>query len=65
MRRVRSRTNRVDFDRHAEAAQAFDAALRLGLGDTWGAQEDLRAALQVNPNCLDAQDAVDFVSDGG
>lgn len=53
------------FDRHAEAAQAFDAALRLGLGDTWGALEDFRAALQVNPNYLDAQDAVDFVSDGG
>jgi len=38
---------------------------RFRLGDTWGALGDFRAALQVIPNDLDAQHAVDFVSDGG
>jgi tetratricopeptide (TPR) repeat protein len=107
-------SNLVYFERYAEAAQAFDTALSLGLpwrftryqfgpylayfhqgryedlidlttatlyrtskseeamlwrgwarfgmGDTWGALEDFNAALEINPNYLDAQYAVDFVS---
>ncbi|MCX6072307.1 MAG: C39 family peptidase [Chloroflexi bacterium] len=109
-------SNLVYFERYAEAAQAFDTALSLGLpwrftryqfgpylayfhqgryedlidlttatlyrtskseeamlwrgwarfgmGDTWGALEDFNAALEINPNYLDAQYAVDFVSGG-
>lgn len=109
-------SNLTYFERYAEAAQAFDTALRLGLpwrftryqfgpyvayfhqgryqdvidlatatlyrtskseeamlwrgwarfglGDTWGALEDFHAALEINPNYLDAQYAVDFVSGG-
>jgi len=109
-------SNLTYFERYAEAAQAFDAALslglpwrftryqfgpyiayfrqgryqdvidlatatlyrtskseeamlwrgwaRFGLGDTRGALEDFNAALEVNPNYLDARYAVDFVSGG-
>jgi tetratricopeptide (TPR) repeat protein len=109
-------SNLTYFERYAEAAQAFDSALRLGLpwrftryqfglyiayfhqgrfedvidlatatlyrtskseeamlwrgwarfglGDLRGALEDFNAALEVNPNYLDAQYAVDFVSGG-
>jgi tetratricopeptide (TPR) repeat protein len=110
-------SNLVYFERYAEAAQAFDTALRLGLpwrftryqfgpylayfhqgryedlvdlttatlyrtskseearlwhgwarfgqGDTWGALEDFQAALEINPNYLDAQYAVEYVRGGG
>jgi tetratricopeptide (TPR) repeat protein len=109
-------SNLTYFERYAEAAQAFDTALRLGLpwrftryqfgpyvayfhqgryqdvidlatatlyrtskseeamlwrgwartglGDTRGALEDFHAALEINPNYLDAQYAVGFVSGG-
>lgn len=109
-------SNLVYFERYADAAQAFDTALRLGLpwrftryqfgpylayfhtgryqdlvdlttatlyrtskseearlwrgwaryglGDRGGALEDFRAALEINPNYLDAQYAVDFVAGG-
>jgi len=110
-------TNLAYFERYGEAAQAFDAALGLGLpwrftryqfgpyiayfnqgrfedvidlatatlyrtskseearlwrgwaryrlGDLGGALEDFRAALEVNPNYLDAQYALDYVRTGG
>jgi len=110
-------TNLTYFERYGEAAQAFDAALGLGLpwrftryqfgayiayfnqgrfddvidlatatlyrtskseearlwrgwaryrlGDLGGALEDFQAALEINPNYLDAQYALDYIRTGG
>jgi tetratricopeptide (TPR) repeat protein len=48
----------------SEEARLWRGWARFGMGDTWGALEDFNAALEINPNYLDAQYAVDFVGGG-
>jgi tetratricopeptide (TPR) repeat protein len=49
----------------SEEAMLWRGWARFGLGDKWGALEDFDAALEINPNYLDAQYAVNYVSGGG
>jgi tetratricopeptide (TPR) repeat protein len=48
----------------SEEAMLWRGWARFGLGDLPGALEDFHAALEINPNYLDAQYAVGFVSGG-
>jgi len=48
----------------AEESMLWRGWARYRLGDLYGAIEDFRAALVVNPNYLDAQYALDFVGAG-
>jgi tetratricopeptide (TPR) repeat protein len=48
----------------SEEARLWRAWARYSLGDLGGALEDLTAALEVNPNYLDAQYALDYMRGG-
>lgn len=49
----------------SEEARLWRGWARFRLGDLGGALEDFQAALEINPNYLDAQYAVDYVRAGG
>jgi tetratricopeptide (TPR) repeat protein len=49
----------------SEEARLWRGWARYRLGDLGGALEDFQAALEVNPNYLDAQYALDYVHAGG